>query len=371
MAFDLHKLARAAEFSMPLGSLGLVRCKSLTSSLMSEARQRLKAPDTDGRELARWLLGELAKRPTVQDFKEADPIEGDSLTAEQVASVTDPELESFSESVLRKNLYLTRAHGSEELLRVEGQSASDFLAQAIGHRGKEEKAQMDRIIQSATKPLFAESTLDSIKRSLIASNQFEDLIKNYSGKSALDSIREGLAASNPIDDLGKKLARDAILRERVLSQPGHEPQMLNVPPMHFPKNPIHETNQILENLTGQIEDMRPLVAQGAELIRCMNETALRMQGDYVANAAQSNEQTRRAMRVAVLSLIVSAVGLIASSLFSYLSYADGKSNAVESKQQGDAFEKLTKDLMAAQHEDRVALNKALVDMKKTVPVSKK
>lgn len=370
MAFDLNKLARAAEFSMSLGSLGLVRCKSLTSSLMSEARQRLKAPDTDGRELARWLLGELAMRPTVQDFKEADPIEGDSLTAEQVASVTDPELESFSENVLRKNLYLTRAHGSEEPLRVEGQLACDFLAQAIVHRGKEEKAQMDRLIQSAAKPLFAESTLESIKRSLTASNQFEALIKQYSGGSALGSIRESIAATQQIN-VGKKYAEEAKLAERVLSQPRHEPQILNVPPMHFPKNPIHETNQILENLTGQIEDMRPLVAQGAELIRSMNETALRMQGDYVANAAKSNEQTRKAMRVAVLTLIVSAVALMASSFFSYLSYADGKTNALISKQQGDVFEKLTKDLMAAQYEDRAALNKVLVDMKKNVPVSKK
>ncbi len=356
---------------MSIGSLGLVRCKSLTSSLVSEAWQRIKAPDTEGKELARWLLEQLAKRPTVQDFKESDPIEGDSLATEQVAAITVPELESFSENVLKKNLYLTRAHGSEELLRVEGQSACDFLAQAIGHRGKEEKAQMDRFIQSATKPLFAESTLESIKKSLTASNQFEALIKQYSGGSALDSMRESIAATNQIDVLGKKYAEEAKLAERVFFQPKNEPQILNVPPMHFPKNPIHETNQILENLTSQIEDMRPLVAQGAELIRSMNDTALRMQGDYVANAAESNDRTKKAMKVAVLSLIVSAVGLLASSLFSYLSYADGKANAVESKNQGDAFEKLTKDLMTAQHEDRVTLTKALVDMKPTVPVGKK
>ncbi|MGB4927052.1 MAG: hypothetical protein WBP25_11245 [Giesbergeria sp.] len=371
MAFDLHKLARAAEFSMSLGSLGLVRCKSLTSSPMSEARQRFKAPDTDGRELARWLLGELAMRPTVQDFKEADPIEGDSLTAEQVASVTDAELESFSENVLKKNLYLTRAHGSEELLRVEGQSACDFLAQAIVQRGKEEKAQIDRIIQSTTKPLFTESTLDSIKRSLTASNQFEDLIKQYSGTSALDSIRESIAASNQIDALGKKFAEDSALAERILSPAGHEPQIVNVPPMQFPKNPILETNQILESLTGQIEGMGPLVAQGAEVIRSMSDAIRQMQGDYVANAARSDRQTKNALLVAVLSLAVSAVGLIASSWFSYQTYADGKVAAKESKDQRKAFENLHNELMTAQHEDRLLLTKALADMKQPVPLGKK
>lgn len=371
MAFNLHKLARAAEFSMSLGSLGLVRCKSFTSDLMSEARQRLKAPGTEGKELARWLLGELAKRPTVEDFKESDPIEGDSLTTEQLASVTDPELESFSEQVLKKNLYLTGAHGGYVLRRIESQSACDFLAHAIVHRGNEEKALIDRIIQSATKPLFAESTLDSIKRSLTASNQFETLIKQYSGGSALDSIRERNAATSQIDVLGKKFAEEASLAERVLSQAPPEPQVVSVPSMHFPKNPILETNQILENLSEQIEGMRPLVAKGAELIRCMNDTALRMQGDYIANAARTDRQTRNATRVAVMSLIVSAIGLIASSWFSYQTYADGKVAAKESKNQGRAFEDLSKDLMTAQHEDRLLLTKALADLKQPLPVGRK
>ena len=77
------------------------------------------------------------------------------------------------------------------------------------------------------------------------------------------------------------------------------------------------------------------------------------------------------MKVAVRSLIVSAIGIVAPSFFSYLSCADGKANAVKSKKQGDAFEKITKDLMTALHEDRVTLIKALVDMKSTVPVGKK
>lgn len=371
MAFSLDKLARACEFNMSLGSVGLVRCKSLSSDLMSQARQRLKDPETEGTELARWLLGEVAKRPTVENFKESDPIEGDSLTTEQLVSVTDPELESFSELVLKKNLYLIRAHGSEELRRVEGQSACDFLAHAIVHRGNEEKAQIDRIIQSATKPLFTESTLDSIKRSLTASNRFEDLIKQYSGTSALDSIRESIAASNQINALGKKFAEDSALAERILSPAGHEPQIVNVPPMHFPKNPILETNQILENLTGQIEGMGPLVAQGAEVISRMSDAVRQMQGDYVANAARSDRQTKNALLVAVLSLAVSAVGLIASSCFSYQTYADGKVAAKESKDQGKAFENLHNELMTAQHEDRLLLTKVLADLKQPVPVGKK
>ena len=132
---------------------------------------------------------------------------------------------------------------------------------------------MNRIIQSATKPLFAESTLDSIKRSLTASNQFEYLIKKYSDKLELNAMKESIAASNSIIFFGKKDAEE-VLAPIGRSQAQPEPQVLNMPRMHFPKNPILVTNQILENLTGEIEDLRPLVAQGAELIRCMNDSAL-------------------------------------------------------------------------------------------------
>lgn len=373
MAFNLHKLARATEFSFSLRSVGLVRCKSLSSDLMSQARYRLKASEAESKEkeLARWLLGEMAKRPTVEDCKESDPIDGESLTSEQLTAVTDNELESFSEKVLQKNKYLVKAHGGEELERVEGQSFCDFLAHAIVHRCAEEKAQIDRIIQSATRPLFVESTLDSINKSIAASNKFEDLIQQYSGASALDSIKKSIAASTQIEGLGKQYAGDASLAERVLSQVRPEPQVVNVPPMHFPKNPILETNQILENLSGQIEGMRPLVAQGAELIRSMNDTALRMQGDYIVNAVQSNHQTKKAMKVAVLSLVVSAIGLIASSWFSYQSYADSKASGEKAAAQIKVFKEGIDTLVKEQRSDRAAVLKSISEANRGTPSAKK
>lgn len=371
MAFNLHKLARAAEFSFDLSSIGLVRCKPLSSDLMSQAWKRIKTSDFESRELARWLLGEMAKRPTVEDFQEADPIEGNSLTTEQLIAVTDQELESFSERLVQKNLYLVRAHEGEELKRVEGQSACDFLAHAIEHRCTEEKAQIDRIIQSTTRPLFVDSTLDSIKKSLAASNKFEDLIKQYAGASSLDHIKKSLAASNHFDDLQKQFSGSASSTERLLAQTRVEPQILSVPPMHFPKNPILETNQILENLTSQIEGMRPLVAQGAELIRSMNDTALRMQADYVANAVRADRQTNRAMWVAGASLFISAIGFVVSSYFSYQSYADAKSPAEKSDVQIKVFKDSISTLVTEQRAERAEVLKQIGDANCNVPKAKK
>lgn len=370
MAFNLRKMARAAEFSFDLSFIGLVRCKPLSSDLISQAWKRITPPDFDSRELARWLLGEMAKRPTIENFQEADPIEGNSLTAEELMAVTDQELESFSERLVQKNLYLVRAHEGEELKRVEGQSACDFLAHAIERRAKE-KAQIDQIIQSTTRPLFVDSTLDSIKKSLVASNKFEDLIKQYAGASSLDQIKKSLAASNHFDDLTKQFLGSASSTERLLAQPRVETQILSVPPMHFPKNQILETNQILENLTSQIEGMRPLVAQGAEMIRGMNDTALRMQADYVANAVRADRQTNRAMGVAGASLFISAIGFVVSSYFSYQSYADAKSPAEKADVQIKVFKDSISTLVAEQRAERAAFLKQIGDANRNVPKAKK
>lgn len=371
MAFNLHKLARAAEFSFDLSSIGLVRCKPLSSDLMSQAWKRIKTSDFESRELTRWLLGEMAKRPTVENFQEADPIEGNSLTTEQLIAVTNQELESFSERLVQKNLYLVRAHEGEELKRVEGQSACDFLAHAIEHRCTEEKAQIDRIIQSTTRPLFVDSTLESIKKSVAASNKFEDLIKKYSGESQLEQLKKSLAGPYQLDELRKQFLTDASAAELLGSPSRLEPQILSMPPMHFPKNPILETNQILENLTIQIEGMRPLVAQGAEMIRGMNDTALRMQADYIANAVRADRQTNKAMWVAGLSLIVSAIGLVVSSYFSYQSYADSKSSGEKENAQIKVFKESINTLVTEQRAEQAAFLKQIGDANRSVPKAKK
>ena len=363
MAFDLYKLARAAEFSFKLRGAGIVRCESLTSSLMLQSVQRIKMPDFESEEFARWLLGKLAKRPETENFQESDPIEGDSLTTEQLLSVTAAELEAFADHLLQKNLYLVKAHGGEELKREDGQSACDFLAHAFEHRSKEEKAQIDRLTQSAKGPFFVESTLDSIKKSLAASNQYEDLIKHYAAGATLDSIKKSLAASIQIESLEKSYAAYSP-NESVLAIPKVDPQFLRFEPLPISKNPILETNQILENLTGQIEGMRPLVAQGAELIRGMHDTALRVQVDYVANAARSDRQTKIALLVAVLSLV-------ASSFFSCKSYIDSKTAGEKAEAQIKVLEKGIATLVEDQRVVKAAVLKSFSEANRSITSAKK
>jgi len=134
-----------------------------------------------------------------------------------------------------------------------------------------------------------------------------------------------------------------------------------MPALHMEKNPIHETNEKLESVAQQIEDLRPIAAQTAQLIQSMNDTALHMQADYVANAEAAGQQTTFAIRIAALSLFVSAVGLVISSFFSCQSHLDTKESNKSSDAQIKAFQNEIRDLVAAQREERTAIVKTIVD----------
>lgn len=314
---DIEKLARMGQFSLDLGTQGQVRFVSLTTKLLSESIRRMNEPDFDPKGWVRWLFSEMARWPSSETFQDDDPIDGETLKPDEMEAVSDDLLEIFAEKLIQKQAYLLKTHGERDLERAVGQSACDFLANAFLHHRTEEGKQRERLFQSVTKPLFAESTLDSIRRSIDASSHLQESIKTYA-------------------EIGSTL--DSTLASRMAMPRPHE---LMLPPI--PKNPIHETNEILEELTTQLQDMRPLIAQGAELIRSMNDTALRMQADYIENAAKTAKQAK-------LAIWIAATGLVVSSIFSYLSYADSKEADRKFEAQMTGFRAATERLASEQKE---------------------
>jgi hypothetical protein len=103
----------------------------------------------------------------------------------------------------------------------------------------------------------------------------------------------------------------------------------------------------------------------------MNDTALRMQADYVANAERTDRQTKNAVRVAVISLVISASGLIASFLFSYQSYLDSIAAGEKSDAQIKVFKDGIDTLVSEQRADRAALLKSLYEVNRSTPTAKK
>lgn len=323
---DIRKFARVSQFSLELKSLGRIRCLPLTTGLMSEAMKRINASDFRCEDFVRWLLGEMARWPGNENFQDDDPIDGDTLKPKEMAAVSVEDLNVFAEAVVRNNKLLTQTHEGKDLEKLEDQTACEFLVNVFRHYEAEGKKRWDLFSKSATQSLFANSTLDSIKRSLDASDQLQNSIEKYAGISSVFNSELKAEMANP----------------RHLE--------VTLPPI--PKNPIHETNQILEDLATQIQDMRPLIAQGAEFIRSMNDTALRMQADYIGNAAKTERQTKLAIWIAVVSLVI-------SSIFSYLNYVDSKEVDKKNKEQIAAFQQALEKLVREQKEEMSILAKSI------------
>lgn len=331
MALNIGKLSRMGQFSLDLNSLGRIRFASMKAEHFSESIRRINGPGFHAKELVRWLLGELARRSKNEDYKDDDPIDGEVLKQEELAVVSDESLEKFAEKILQINRFLVKTHEGKDLERASNQSACDFLVDAIRHHQAEEQRQRQRLWESVTKPVFLESTLDSIRRNLDTSSRLEESIKKF---SEFDSAL-GLTRASRFE----------------VDRPPAIPAIS--------KNPIHETNEILEVLATQIQSMRPLVAQGAELIRSMNDTALRMQSDYIVNAEKTDRQTKMAIRIAAAGLIISAFGFVVSSVFSYLSYSDAKDADKKFEALSALFLEATEKMVKEHKEETSALLKAV------------
>jgi hypothetical protein len=444
MAFDISKLARACDFSLEMKSLGTVRCLSLTADHFSQARTRLNASDVQSLGFVRWLLGEIVRRPVEKSDDEDKVIDGPSLTEDELNSVTDGELEEFADKLIQKNKYLFKTHKGNDIEKSADESDSNFVVRAFLHHAAEEKAQWERLTQSASASSFAGAALEAMESDLGGANRLREAIdksllgtsvaerfladenaqreritqsvsNSLFGNATLEAMQTNLGLSNQLQDTIDKYTLAGSATERILSEEkaqrermtqlaspsflgdaaakamqdclGHSDRLhdtigkyeaghnsfaesafvmpdrdvlpINLPRFDIPKNPIHETNAKLESVVNQIEDLRPMAAQAAQLIRSMNDAALRMQADYIENAKTAGRQTRIAIWIAAVSLVVSAIGLAISSFFSYQSYIDGAESGKKSEAQIAAFQKEIRNLATAQREERAALLKAI------------
>lgn len=401
MALNIRDLVRMCEFSLELQSLGTVRCISLNADHFSQANKKLASSGVQSLDFVRWVLGEIVRRPVGGRVDEDDAIEGASLTTEELSSVTDEDLEEFADKLTQKNRYLLKTHKGSDIERLVDEPACDFLVRAFRHYAAEQKTQWERMIEPVSKSLFTSATVAAMQRNLGLSSQFQDTIDKYTrGHSAVEqmlseeknkwermtqSVSKSLSASAAVEAIqcnhgALDQFRDGIEKHAIdlpkaatsFAEPRVDVLNSRMLELHIQKNPIHDTNEMLESVVRQIDDLRPMAAQAAQIIRSMNDTALGMQADYIENAKTAGRQTRNAIWIAAVSLLVSAIGLAISSFFSYQSYVDVKESGVKSEAQIKAFQNEIRDLATAQYEERAFLVKAIVDARRVsaAPVKK-
>lgn len=400
MALNLRDLARMCEFNFELASLGTVRCLCLNANHISQVNKEPGSSGDQSLDVVRWLFGEMARRPIDVSSDDADTPEAPKLTAEELSLVTDAELEAFADKLIQMNRYLLKTHKSSDIERSVDESACDFLVRAFRHHAAEQKAQWERMTEPMSKSLFASATVEAMQRNLGLSNQFQDTIdkyaRGYSGvermlaeekdkweemaklasqsfpaSAAMEAMQRNHGALDQLRDAVGKHAFDLPNMSSKFAEPSFDVPNFRVPEIHIPKNPIHDTNAMLEGVVRQIEELRPVAAQAAQIIRSMNDTALRMQTDYIENSQKTEhqtqitiQQTKVAVKIAAVSLIVSAFGLVISAFFSYQSYVDAKKSNVSSDAQIKAFQSEIRDLVAAQREERAAIVKTIVDARR-------
>lgn len=169
MKLDLAKLARMNEFNIELKSLGYAVCVSLKTSHLSQVGKKLIAPDGHSLDVVRWLFSEMARKPVDGVPDEHDPENNPPFTPEQVATVTNAELEEFADKLVLKNKYLLlKTHKGSDIEKSVDESACDFLIRVFRHYAAEQKAQWRRMTQSLSKSLFASDTVEAMQQSALA-----------------------------------------------------------------------------------------------------------------------------------------------------------------------------------------------------------
>jgi hypothetical protein len=81
----------------------------------------------------------------------------------------------------------------------------------------------------------------------------------------------------------------------------------------LPPNPAFETNARLNYVILHMQEMRPLAAESANLIRSMNDASIRMLADFGRNARRTEIYTW-------VMIALAAVSLVATAVFSVLNY---------------------------------------------------
>lgn len=179
------------------------------------------------------------------------------------------------------------------MVRLDCESAEEFLAR--GYRA--EAARWNAIA----------STMFRDMSSHLKSVLGPGLAANFDASNRLGEIIKSMQTG-----VGAEVASQATIR--------HAPSQFEMPPI--PHNPIHDTNAILEDVAGQIDQMRALAAATAEMQRTLNDTATAAVADFSSGAEATRKATRNGLWIARASLTVSIIALLATIYMGWVQSRD-------------------------------------------------
>lgn len=377
MSLDLSGFGRRYNFNLATEALGTIQCRSLSLKNFADVEKCLKEPGGDAAEIAKQILGMVGRKGTLGEGDTEQ--QENSLTAEDIRQVSDLEIEKFAQEFVTHNEWLKHYYDDEsrrsstnekgeqvtsyvpkvaDIPKGENESASQYLIRVLDRYFE---GQRDRI-----KDLLGSNSSASSKLIEEFKHLTEPLSSRFSkgifNDSALESMRRNLSMSDRLQDTIKAFNQSTL--DQGIPKTLIDPSPLPILPLQMPESPIIETNRRLTAVLDQMQEMRPLVAQSAELIGNMNDTALKMHASFMTNASSTRWYALIAIGIAVLSLVV-------SSLFSWLSYRDGVHQSANADAQIGLFQKEIRNLIAAQDKDRAVLVGALKEARQSIQVPAK
>lgn len=326
ISLNINRLLHHSDFDLSTGSLGTIRCGPLDLR-KKLAEFELHMPDNtfDGVELARELLLSCARKLTGNE-KVDENCGGQVLSGGEVNALLKDELDDFCDKFIAKRLQRALPAGSDTNVLDTGEPGSERIARALWDFADAERTASQelkkRIEELARGPSSFAFEMNQISKRNLTAPGFT--------ANTLESIRQNDMFSGR---LGESIAA------------------LRAP--QIPTNPVHKTNEALEAMLGNIEQLRPVLVDCATLIQSMNSTALQMQADAIKGSENSALQSKRAMWVAIGSIIISIfVGAVS------IRYAQLSPTAEQADKLVDRLEKQIGALATAGKDDRVALIKA-------------
>ena len=311
MASELSKLLPQDSFHLETQSLGTIWCDSLKVGTLSMLEKELKQDDIDSVIFARKLLHEVGrhKEKSESEQKDEDATKSAPFSVEDISRLSDEEIEHFSSEFVAHNDWLletyettqrsvtTNDEGDKvptihrtpiELPKDDAERDSDYLVRLLRRYIDEQAKQINQMLRSFSGSLFKNTFSTATK----------DLLKKHVSLS--DQLRRTLQGFGP-----------SLTGPHIADIVKSDYTGIEIPTL--PENPIHETNQRLNDVLDHAEELRPIFIQSAELFRNMSDTAVQMHADFNRSAGKS-------LFVSVLVGCIAGASLVVTALYSWWSY---------------------------------------------------
>lgn len=248
----------------------------------------------------------------------------------------------------------------------------DSTSQAV-----KKAAEMNIVQRELDKAVNNSSAIEYAKL-MQAEEQRKQFASPYLDNSTVAALHKNYENSMQLENeiakfVGTSSAYELYLADKkILDEQKVDVQSVHIPHLHIQKNPIHETNQKLDKLQQNIEDLRPMALHAAQLINSLNDVAVSMQVEGAKNVAHSSEQTKIAITQTKIAIWLSFASLVISSIFSIKTSIDSNEASEKSEAQLKVFQSEIRAITAAQADGNAALVRAISDSaNKSVKLEKK